>query len=358
MKGLNPMIIHQNFTGGNIVVKEQNGNDIYLENELRDTTENWFYWAFCIEGAEGQTLNFHFQKHRIGYYGPAVSHDLKEWHWLEEYEDESEVFTYTFKSDENKVYFAHSMLYHPERFYEFSKQKNLEVSELCKSLKGRSVPYLKLGNGSKSIILTARHHACESPGSYVLEGVLDSLIKNPIDDTTIFCVPFVDFDGVTDGDQGKSRAPHDHNRDYDPSKDSIYPECKKIREFADQNGCWFGFDFHAPWHKYELNDNIFIVQNNATKIDRFERFGSELEKCTNKNSMQYQKCNDIPPETGWNQPSTQFAVYMNQKSECDLAFTLENTYFGKPENKVSQEKLIELGRCFANAVRNYIANKK
>ena len=75
------MIIHQNFIGGNIKVVKQEGNTVYLENELRDTVGDWFYWAFCIEGAQGQTLTFKFQRDRLGYYGPAVSYDLEKWHW-------------------------------------------------------------------------------------------------------------------------------------------------------------------------------------------------------------------------------------------------------------------------------------
>lgn len=46
------MIIHCNFIGGNIKVSALSGNDVYLENQIRDSSEDWFYWAFCIEGAE------------------------------------------------------------------------------------------------------------------------------------------------------------------------------------------------------------------------------------------------------------------------------------------------------------------
>ena len=70
------MLIHQNFVGGNIVIKEQTLNTFVLDNELRDTTEDWFYWAFCVENAENKTLTFKLQNNRLGYFGPAVSHDL------------------------------------------------------------------------------------------------------------------------------------------------------------------------------------------------------------------------------------------------------------------------------------------
>ena len=70
------MRIHADFTGGNIRVLRICDADVYVQNEIRDTMEDWFYWAFCVEDAAGQTLTFHLDKSWLGYYGPAVSHDL------------------------------------------------------------------------------------------------------------------------------------------------------------------------------------------------------------------------------------------------------------------------------------------
>ena len=344
--------IHNDFIGGNICVKSIDGDVITLENELRDS-EDWFYWAFCIEGAEGRTLTFNMQNDRLGYFGPAVSHDLKEWHWLGECDGES--FTYRFGNDENKVYFAHHMLYHPDRFATFCKEHNLEIGELCKSRKGRSIPCLTIGDGEKSIILTARHHACESTGNYVLEGVLDYILKKPISNTKIFVVPFVDYDGVVDGDQGKARAPHDHNRDYIDSP--IYPEVRAIIEYAERFGCNYGFDFHSPWHKSGVNDTIFVVRNLEEKLSEFDAFSTLLEGEITEESMKYSMKNDYPPNTGWNVPSENFGFTMNSRPECRIAFTLENAYFGTEDNVVTQERLVELGRCFAKALIKYVEEK-
>lgn len=349
------MLIHKNFTGGNISVKEQIGNTFILENELRDTTENWFYWAFCVEGAENQTLTFVMQKHRLGYFGPAISHDLIHWQWLDRINGDS--FTYHFEETEHKVYFAHSLLYHPNRFLQFAQKHNLKVDELCKGYKGSSIPCVQFGGGKTSIILTARHHACESPGNYVLEGVLEELLTNPIPNMNVFCVPFVDYEGVIRGDQGKSRAPHDHNRDYSLENPCIYPECNAIKEYAEQNGCHFGFDFHAPWHISSLNDTVFIVQNSIEKLDRLTHFGQLFEAAITKNALQYFQKDDCPPEISWNKATTQFASYMTRKAENNIAFSLETTYFGTAENKVTNDKLLELGHCFAKALRNYIAEE-
>ena len=341
--------IHNDFTGGNIRVKELSDTTVVLENELRDTEGTWFYWAFCVEGAQGRSLTFKLEPNRLGYFGPAVSHDLCEWHWLGECDGDS--FTYSFAENESKVYFAHSMLYHPDRFARLCEKHGLVSDELCISRKGRSVPCLRIGEGERSIIFTARHHACESTGSYVLEGIIDELMHSPIQNSHILFVPFVDYDGVVDGDQGKSRIPHDHNRDY--IDNPLYPEVRAIQKHAETYGCNYGFDLHSPWHRGGVNDKIFVVRNRTDKLDRYDRFSDIFESEITESSMSYSKENDFPPCYDWNQPSANFGYTMNTRPECVLAFSLESAYFGTPANKVSADRLIELGRCFVRAINKY-----
>ena len=86
-------------------------------------------------------------------------------------------------------------------------------------------------------------------------------------------------------------------------------------------------------------------------------FGKILEDSITSQSLNYQKANDIAPFVEWNKPSAQFSVYMTAKPECDIAFTLETAYFGVPDNKVSQDRLVELGHCFAKAIKDYIKER-
>ena len=342
--------IHNMFKVGNISVVSQTESEVFLENELRDTEGDWFYWAFCVEHAENKEITFHMQKNRIGYWGPAVSHDLINWEWLGSCCGDS--FTYRFAEDESKVYFAHHMLYPPERFFDLAQKHGISVSELGKSRKGNSLPCLKFGDGEISIILTARHHACESTGSYVLEGVLDVLLSSPIPNAKVLCVPFVDYDGAMEGDQGKNRIPHDHNRDYIDSP--VYPETAAIKAYADQNGCNFAFDFHSPWHKGRTNDTIFVVRNREDRTDEYERFAELLAAECDGDCMSYKKENYYPPCTGWNQPSPNFSYTMHCRPECKLAFSIESAYFGTEDNIVSAKRLIALGNAFARALKRYV----
>ena len=344
------MKIHGNFVGGNIRVLKQEGNVIYVDNNLRDTTCDWFYWAFCVEGAAGKTLAFQFRDTRLGYWGPAVSHDLYHWEWLCVKDGDS--FTYNFGETEDKVYFAHHMLYHPDRFFELAKRVGIETQQLCLSEKGRSVPCAVIGSGDKTVLLTSRHHACESTGDYVLEGVIRSLAQQPIDGYSFFVVPFVDYDGVVDGDQGKNRAPHDHNRDY---RDTIYNSTAAIKEYAESHNTVLGFDFHSPWHRGGRNDKLFFVQKCEKFVAQFNKFGKLLEQSICDGAMKYCSANDIAPNTEWNKEnSPNFSNYVSNLPTCRMALSLETAYFGEDDNRFSQDGAVLTGKCFANAIRKYI----
>lgn len=50
----------------------RNENGYVLKNEMRDSGgDDWFYWAFCAEGAAGKELTFQFDPNRLGCFGPA-----------------------------------------------------------------------------------------------------------------------------------------------------------------------------------------------------------------------------------------------------------------------------------------------
>ncbi len=346
------MKISKDFVGGNIEILKQEGNTFYLCPEQRDSENFWFYWAFCVEGAKGETVTFDFgDKNVIGYYGPAVSKDLKSFEWLGKTDDRHK-FSYTFDSDE-KVYFSHSMLYHPQRFFDFCEKRGVNFDIFCVSEKGRNVPCLKFGNGSKHVLLTARHHACESTGSYVLEGVLDELLTDIPDEIVITCVPFIDYDGVVDGDQGKGRIPHDHNRDY-IREDSIYNTTHRIKTNIEENGIYAGFDFHSPWHLYEQNDAVFIVNNEHNKKEEIERFKTLLKESLIPGSMMYYGEDDYEPGQDWNKIGGKSFSRFVMTQGAKLGFTLETAYFGREGNEFSEERALNLGRSFAKAIKKYL----
>lgn len=341
------MEITSDFCGGNIKVLKQQDTEVLLERDMRDSSGSWFYWAFCVKGAAGKRVRFCFASSpRIGRFGPAVSHDLNTWVWLgDDGESCPDSFCYSFGKDEHQVWFAHHILYLPEYFFRFAHQNKLTVGTLCTTGQGRRLPYTIFGFGADTILLTARHHCCESTGSYVLEGVIEGFLeKKP--PYKIIAVPFVDYDGVCNGDQGKNRIPHDHNRDY--IQEPLYPVTKAIQALGETHNIRYVFDFHSPGHSGGRNEFAFLVRNTAG--GELEQFAQILERNLREGSFPYHAENDILLGTEWNTGlNPTLGAWFLQRG-ARLSFTLETTYFGTEEDPVLPKKLRLLGRSFADAV--------
>jgi tetratricopeptide (TPR) repeat protein len=137
---------------------------------------------------------------------------------------------------------------------------------LTQSRKGRAVELLQVGQpgiGKQALLLTARHHACEALASYALEGFLQEAIsESPAAEEfrkkyVLYAVPFVDKDGVEEGDQGKGRKPHDHNRDYGEAP--LYPEIQAIEKLADEKKITFSMDLHCPYIKGDIHEAFHFL---------------------------------------------------------------------------------------------------
>ncbi len=64
------------------------------------------------------------------------------------------------------------------------------------------------GDPTYRVLITCRHHACESTASYVVEGMMAALLAETEagewfrENTEVLVIPSMDKDGVEDGDQG------------------------------------------------------------------------------------------------------------------------------------------------------------
>ena len=359
------MKIHADYEGGNIKVIKTEGDTIFLENELRTNVIDWFYFSFCVEGAQGKTLTFDFSgARRLGYWGPAISYDYKKWWWQDEPGKSTfSSFTYTFGPDEDKVYFSQGIQYMPERFDALAEEIGLKKEPFSLSEKKRQMYSFTLGTGKYEVILTSRHHACEATGTYIIEGAMRELAENDkafLEECKIFAVPFIDHDGVVDGDQGKGRSLdgieiHDHNRDY--TEDAHYDANRKIMEHMKANkeyikGC---LDCHSPWISGGVNDTAFIVQRSD-----IEERNTKFHKCFVEESkglpLSCREEDVFPPNTEWNKDGGPKFTTIAVKLVPDVlfSFTLETCYYGFEGNKVTQESLILLGRAFGRSIARVV----
>ncbi len=256
--------IRADFPGGNVTVLHADGDSVQVAPDLRGDNP-WFYWCFEAKASKPGRVEFVFPKKvagftdgAIGYQGPAISTDRgKTWNWMGTENVDGNSFVYDFVKAKDRVRFAVTIPYLQSDFDKFVEQNasnpHLKTSVLTKSRNGRDVELLQVGKPGPNVmavLMTGRHHAAETMASYVLEGLLQEAISDsPAGEEfrkkyVLYAVPFVDKDGVEEGDQGKNRKPHDHNRDYNET--SIYPEVQAIKELDKAKKFQFALDFHCP----------------------------------------------------------------------------------------------------------------
>lgn len=251
-----------------------------VEPTVTDITrpEGWFWWMKHVSGAAGRTLAFPFpgdfdhpHKYCVGPKGPAVSFDRgRTWRYLfpAGHEDHN-AFSYAFGADEDDALFAFSIPYGLSDWPFPTKTLRL-------SREGRPVPYLHFGNLSDPKVrfhFTARHHACETTASFVLEGLTGALLTNAWvqANAEVYVLPFMDVDGVAKLEQGKGRLPHDHNRDYTPPV-LLYPETRAFIDLfqtAEERPVpKYLIDFHDPLAGGSYHDRPFAYTPRSMMPDR------------------------------------------------------------------------------------------
>jgi len=319
---------------------------------------------------------FHFTDgDPIGARGPAVSSDGGEtWRWLGLGAVKRPSFTYTFSPTEQETRFCLAIPYLEANLKEFLARRRenpyLRAETLCRSRKGRPVHLLRLGrlDGEPACraVLTARHHCCEMMANYVLEGIMDTVLSRSADGAFLrdhvefMVVPFVDTDGVADGDQGKARRPHDHGRDYGAR--SIYPETRTIKRLVPR---WSAgrpcvtMDLHCPYIRGHFNEFVYFVggpnQASWREVGRFAR----ILEAIRKGPLPHHAGNNLPFGQAWNTGDPRkglkgFSSWSAELENVPMAAALEIPYANAEGKAVTARSARLLGKDLARALRCYL----
>lgn len=305
------MIIDSKLPAGNIIVDRIEGGTAWVRQDLRDTEGPWFYWAFRLLEAGGQRVHVRFTDGNVvGTRGPAVSLDRgATWTWLDRDFDWG-AFEYSVPAGCDEAWFAFGMVYTQREWDAFVARLGLCPGVLTKSNGGRDVECLELGpeDAKLCVVVTARHHCCEMMASYAIEGMIEGIAHGALeraawlrDNVRFLFVPFVDKDGVEQGDQGKNRRPHDHNRDYVAG---IYAETRAVsarcREWAGQGRLAAFLDLHCPWIRGRNNEFAYQVGKQAPgQWEAQTRFGTILDR-VQSGALRYRCADNLPFGQDWN----------------------------------------------------------
>ena len=378
-----PVRVDAQVPAGNVVVEKVEGDTVRVRPDLRDTQGDWFYWAFRVTGAAGRKLAFKFggayKGAVVGTRGPVVSFDKgRTWAYACEQTCTQTGFTYAFPQDADEVWFYECHPYHQSDWEAFlarhaaDRGKAFETGVLCTTKKGRAVEKARFGclsgKPKYTMLLTSRHHASESVATYALEGFLEAVLAQDElgawlrANVEVMTVPFMDKDGCVDGDQGKNRKPHDHNRDY---TEFLHPETKAtvawIKERTDNRlDVWI--DLHCPWIRGPYNEFVYsplkrdVNKRNAAAEIRFDQLLEKLQ-C---GSLNYKASDDLPYGKAWNTGGNYAKGWssinwaLNTLPGIRLGHTFEIPFATANGATVTPDRVRALGRDIAKTLKAFL----
>ncbi|MFZ4723896.1 MAG: cellulase family glycosylhydrolase [Paludibacter sp.] len=363
------------FPSGNVKVTNVSGNTFTIEPDLRGETTDWFYWHFAICGAKGKTLTFNLPtaavKPNMQYLpvkGPLVSFDAgNTWSYINSSGTWDRTFSYTFTTNA-EVRFSNGMPYTQKNYDVFiapyRTNPYLHLDTLVMSEGGRAVDRIIIkpvtGTPKFKVLITARHHAQEMMASYEIEGIIPTILNDTwLRDNVEFCIiPFVDKDGVEDGNQSKIRVPN-FNADYDPLVPSVWAATRTLRSWVPT---WKGspsklvlsFDLHCPWIREMsngTNDNITFWGSTTPAVAIEEQKFITLFKKTNNGTLKATTTAYLPncASTGKTSRSWADAVL-----GVKLPITLEYAFTSNSGALITQANTREWGIDLANAMKLYL----
>lgn len=368
-------VVSDDFPGGNIELVKMDGDTIWLKPDLSGTEGEWFYWYFKVSNIARQTLTFKFTlDNQFTSMGPAFSINNKNnWNWLGGHRVNDNAFTYHFSRKDTVAWFCTAIPYTKSNFETFfnsvNKGNSLHMDTLAISQEGRIIEKLTLTpQGSKQavkVLITARHHACEMMASYVLEGIIDGVLYDSSlaflrDQVEFLIIPFMDKDGVENGEQGKNRMPRDHNRDY--NRTSLYASTAALRNMVpdwSSGGLKVALDLHCPWISGKYNEWIYMVggANSSMEAEQLQ-FSSLLEENTT-GILAYRNEDFLPFGEAWNtgqnkRKGTSFSQWAGGLEGIQLASTIEFPYALVLDKPVTPDKAREFGHAVARSIQAYL----
>lgn len=369
--------ISSNFPGGNIICERITGADAnataWLRQDWSTCTEWWFYWQFQVQGAAGKTVRFHFTDRDVfSAGGPCFSVDGHSWQWLGREilhpDTDSLWFEYSFPNNCDAAFFSFCIPYVESHLLAFLQQHpQVQRTVLTQSEKGREVELLNLRSQRSTNVLpiVARSHACEAMANYVIEGIIEywlnsdepaaNYLREHVD---LKIVPFLDKDGVEEGDQGKFRAPHDHNRDY--INEPLYASTRALMQLLrdEQRPIIASMDVHCPWIRDGINEELATVGIPQPWQEDLDQFMTLLEQ-SQSGILKFSANNCTPHGYEWNQgTSPSFNRFMQENFPQSVSFALEIPYAQAGRQPMSVAGARAFGSDVARAASLYMEQRE
>ena len=233
----------------------------------KDHQSDFFQWFhFRVAGAAGRELTLKItgleaSAYPGGWpnYRAAVSEDREFWGRADSSYDKAEAggtLTIRYTPVAGLCWFAYFAPYSWERHQDLIAQTALadgvEHRVLGRSLDGRTIDCLDLGQGDRQVWLFARQHPGESMAEWWMEGALDLLIdesdavaRTLREKCTLNIVPNMNPDGSARGHLRTNAAGVNLNREWAEPSAERSPEVLCVRNEMDRTGVHWAMDVHG-----------------------------------------------------------------------------------------------------------------
>ena len=231
------------------------------------------------------------------------------------------------------------------------KSDPIGVSQGGRKLVRLSNDYGSSGNEQPGIYIVARQHAGQTPGSWVLDGLLQRLAMIKKHSCLLWAVPLADIDGIQEGDGGKRPFPCDVNGAWGrpPLRHETLAIQGDIARWRQRCNPVLCLDFHAPGASH--TEGIYAHIPNP---ETFPDIHKQTVKWTNviKDLLSaefaapdFARVMDCPPR----RPAPEFIRYCAAELELP-AIALEIPYARIGSTVITTKKYREAGRRIADAL--------
>ena len=255
--------INDRFHSGNIdVVSAADPDDIVLRIRKDHGSNHMQWFHFRLTGGRGTKLRMAIENANAASYPSAwsgyracASYDGQHWFRTDtRVEDDKLIITHTPAHD--SVYFAYFAPYSEARHQAFvgqmQRREGVTLEVLGRTLDGRDLDLLRLGQGARPCWIIARQHPGESMAEWLVEGLLERL-TDPADalaralraQATFYVVPNMNPDGSARGHLRTNACGTNLNRAWDAPSVEKSPEVKCVRDKMDATGLCFALDVHG-----------------------------------------------------------------------------------------------------------------
>lgn len=230
------------------------------------------------------------------------------------------------------------------------------------TIHGRAIPavYSEKPDGNKPVaLLTARHHAGETPGAWVLDGLLRAVDadRSLRERVAWSAIPMVDLDDVVEGSYGKDPHPHDCNRAYGvicrPEVAAVMHECYRLKGLGLALLC----DLHAPSHRERRSYVPIRGWSKDAVINPIAReFGERFQQAV-PSPLRSSIAHVLPPTTARSRyPGTSASRWVTEALHTD-GVCVETSYHGTESRDYTVADFRRIGQSLAETIADWVTNR-